>query len=65
MESVAVGYDYLKANLHIANWDGIDPSYARPWTPTDFIVVPEPSGGLLILLGGALLALRRRVKSVV
>lgn len=28
-----------------------------PWTPT---VVPEPTGGLLVLLGGALLALRRR-----
>ncbi len=65
MESVAVDYDTLKNNLHIANWDGINPSYARPWTPTDFFVVPEPSGGLLILLGGALLALRRRVNRVV
>ena len=31
-----------------------------PWSPTSFTAVPEPTSGLLLLIGGALLALRRR-----
>lgn len=65
MESSVATYDYLKAQQHIAQWEGMTPSYARPWTPTEFTVVPEPTGGLLILLSGALLALRRRKQIVV
>ena len=30
------------------------------WVPTEFTAVPEPTSGLLLLIGGALLALRRR-----
>lgn len=32
---------------------------AVPWNPTSYMV-PEPTGGLLILIGGALLALKRK-----
>ena len=36
-----------------------NPTAGAAWTPTVYNV-PEPSGGLLMLVGGALLALRRR-----
>jgi hypothetical protein len=64
MEATAT-YDYLKEQQHIAQWEDMPPSYVKPWTPTEFTVVPEPTGGLLILVGGALLALRRSRQKVV
>ena len=30
------------------------------WSPKEFAAVPEPTSGLLLLIGGALLALRRK-----
>ena len=65
MESKPTSYAYLNEKIHIAQWEGMTPSYARPWTPTEFTVVPEPTGGLLVLVGGALLALRRSRQKVV
>ena len=38
---------------------GYTPHYVTPWNPAAY-VVPEPSSGLLVLVGAALLALRRR-----
>jgi len=46
--------------VHIVQMaDGIDLTNFQPWTPTAYSV-PEPSSGLLALIGAALLALRRR-----
>lgn len=39
--------------------DGIDLNNFQPWAPNAY-VVPEPSSGLLLLVGAGLLALRRR-----
>ena len=38
----------------------LDPGQTAVWTPGSFQAVPEPSGGLLTLMGVALLALRRK-----
>ena len=38
----------------------MNPPTSMVWTPAQFQAVPEPSGGLLVLIGTALLALRRR-----
>lgn len=46
------GYIHPKFNLN--------PPASAIWTPGSFQAVPEPSGGLLTLMGVALLALRRR-----
>lgn len=64
MESTVATYDYLKAQQHIAQWENDSPSYAAAWKPTEFTAVPEPTSGLLLVLGGAILALRRRSKGV-
>ena len=39
--------------------DGIELNDFQPWSPNAY-VVPEPSSGLLLLIGAGLLALRRR-----
>ncbi len=38
----------------------IKPSGMVAWNPSQFHAVPEPSSGLLVLIGGAVLALRRK-----
>ncbi len=60
MESGAASYGDLQTKQAIASWTDKTPTYSQPWTPTRFHVVPEPNGGIMLLVGGALLALRRR-----
>ena len=60
MESQAASYESLVANKHISQWHETTPTYGTPWNPTTgYTVVPEPSSGLMLLVGGALLMLRR------
>lgn len=56
--SAATSYSSLGDYIH-ATFD-INPGQFATWTPDQFTAVPEPSGGLLTLMGVALLALRRR-----
>ena len=56
--SAAKAYSDLADYIH-QTFD-INPGQLAVWTPTQFTAVPEPSGGLLTLMGVALLALRRR-----
>lgn len=55
--SAAATYSELQQYIQSFN---LGPSQPAVWTPTQFQSVPEPSGGLLTLMGVALLALRRR-----
>ena len=55
--SETIPYDNLRS--HIKEWDGIESIDSFAWIPAAY-AVPEPSSGLLVLLGGALMALRRR-----
>lgn len=55
--SAAVAYSSLGG--HIGGRSELAPISATPWVVAEFHEVPEPSGGLLMLVGGALLALRR------
>ena len=57
--SAPASYTDLAANRHIELPSSFLPAYVTPWKPVSY-VVPEPSSGLLALLGAALLALRRR-----
>ena len=54
--------DELVAQGKIADFR--DPKYPQAsyavWSPKEFAAVPEPTSGLLLLIGGALLALRRK-----
>jgi hypothetical protein len=59
MEAKAT-YSELTEAQHITKWDETAPSYGTPWTPSNFSVVPEPTGGLMVLVGTALLMLRRK-----
>ena len=56
--SEIAGYTTLVDALHVAHTKLDMPNIQAAWAPT--VSVPEPSSGLLALLGMALLALRRR-----
>lgn len=56
--SAAATYSSLGDYIH-KTFD-LNPGQTAVWTPGSFQAVPEPSGGLLTLMGVALLALRRR-----
>ena len=52
---------YISLRDYIHETFDLNPGQSAIWTPTTFGTdVPEPSSGLLLLIGGALLALRRR-----
>ena len=58
--SAAATYSSLGAYIH-ETFD-INPGQVAVWSPITFTAVPEPSSGLLALMGFAILALRRRRK---
>ena len=60
--SAAATYSLLGTYIH-ESFD-INPSAMAVWTPNQFTAVPEPSSGLLALMGFAILALRRKQKGV-
>lgn len=58
-QSKSYTYDQLKDHI-ISNWSGpSEKPSLDPWV-ADGYVVPEPSSGILLLIGGGLLALRRK-----
>ena len=57
-KSAAATYSSLGDYIH-KTFD-LNPGQTAVWTPGSFQAVPEPSGGLLTLMGVALLALRRK-----
>ena len=59
--SSSATYSELIASKYIHPLSDLDvPSPTQIWSPAQFQAVPEPSGGLLTLMGVALLALRRK-----
>ena len=66
-ETTGGGYEAVAASS-LATWDDLKnfltakdvPGTGTPWTGTEYHVVPEPTSGLLLLLGVAGLALRRK-----
>ena len=58
--SAAATYSSLGAYIH--ETFNMNPSSMAVWTPTEFSAVPEPSSGLLVTIGLAILALRRKRK---
>ena len=60
--SAAATYSSLADYIH-QTFD-MNPSSMAVWTPTSFEAVPEPSSGLLVTIGFAILALRRKRKGL-
>ena len=48
------------SHLVVSDFSSVTPISYTAWNNPGFVSVPEPSGGLLMLLGASLLALRRR-----
>ena len=44
----------------VSDFSSVTPVSYTAWNTPDFVGIPEPSGGLLFLLGASLLGLRRR-----
>ena len=60
-QSSAETYASLASSRYIRSLSDLGPSSSmQVWTPGQFQAVPEPSGGLLTMMGLALLALRRK-----
>ncbi len=59
LAATATPVPYNDLQSHIGSWSDIGSDLTLYWTPSGYSV-PEPSSGLLMLIGGALLALRRR-----
>ena len=57
--ATSAAYSYNDFSNYIVPIGSVNPPAAGAWTPVEFNAVPEPSGGLLTLLGLAVLALRR------
>ena len=55
---------YLSLGDYIHETFDINPGQVAVWAPNQFTAVPEPSSGLLALMGFAILALRRKQKGV-
>lgn len=58
--SSTMTYTQLASAGYIRPEFNLQPPTSMIWQPMQFTAVPEPSGGLLTLMGFALLALRRR-----
>ena len=58
-QSAAAAYSSLATDYILPTFE-MSPVAFSAWSPTAFTTVPEPSGGLLMSLGLAILALRRR-----
>ena len=59
-ESEVATYAALAGHIASDGGGGLDAPYALPWAPQTFHAVPEPGSALLIVIGCALIALRRR-----
>ena len=57
--SASVAYSKLSDYNYIHQTFDINPGELAVWTPAQFTAVPEPTSGMLAILGMALLALRR------